>query len=213
MDWLTSAVIATLLGSLILTFTYKFLFAQEKQRFLLIWNISWLINSFHFLFVLSSFRIGDQAWLTIGNHTSSLESGVFLLWGAYEFSDRRYPKWWWGGAAAGCTWISLAVLNQASVLITTLPSFTFLAGVYIWTGKTITNTSHSEGQSKYLTGRALFFWGIHKADFSFVRTVAWIAPWGYILGGVFEFVVAIGMKNWSSVSMNGPRIWPRPIRN
>jgi len=193
MDWLTPAITATLIGSLILTFMYFFLYSQEKQKFLLIWSIGWLIFCIRFIFTLVNLIQEDQIWLTIGTHTSSLLSGTFLLWGSYEFTDRRFPIWWWAGTIIGFIWILLATLNSASLLITTIPIYTLLAGVNIWTGIIIINSHLAQGQSKYLTGWAFILWGIHKADFPFLRTVAWFAPWGFMLGSVLEFFVAIGM--------------------
>ena len=193
MNFLIPAVIATLVGSLILTFIYSFLYIQEKQRFLSIWAISWLILSFRYGFILLEIEIGNHPWLTIGNHTSSLVSGIFLLWGAYEFSEREFSPWWWLGAIVGFIWMSIAAFTQASVLITTLPTFTYLAGVYIWTGTTLISTPMTSGGSKQLTGWAFIFWGIHKADFPFLRTVTWFAPWGFLLSASLELIVALGM--------------------
>ncbi|MCG8551781.1 MAG: PAS domain S-box protein [Desulfobacterales bacterium] len=44
-----------------------------------------------------------------------------------------------------------------------------------------------------VVGCAFILWGIHKADYPFLRPVAWFAPWGYLMGAVLEFVVALGM--------------------
>jgi len=65
MAWLTPAVISTLAGSLILTFIYAFLYFKEKQRFLSIWAISWLIYSLRYVFILIGFRLGDQPYKAI----------------------------------------------------------------------------------------------------------------------------------------------------
>lgn len=193
MTWLIPAVISTFVGSLILTFVYFFLYSQEKDRFHFIWAVSWLIYSLRYVFILISFQLGDQAWLTIANNTSTLFSGIFLLWGAYEFSDRDFSPWWWAGGAVGFIWISVAALAQASVLITSFPSFMYLAGIYIWTGMTIISTPMTSGASKKLTGWAFILWGIHKADFPFLRTVTWFAPWGFLLSAGLEMIAAVGM--------------------
>ncbi|MBS1250904.1 MAG: hypothetical protein MAG431_02503 [Chloroflexi bacterium] len=46
------------------------------------------------------------------------------------------------------------------------------------------STQMTSGVSKRLTGWAFILWGIHKADFPFLRTVTWFAPWGFILSAV-----------------------------
>lgn len=193
MVWLVPAVISTFAGSLILTFVYFFLYSQEEDRFLLIWAISWLIYSLRFVIILVNIRVGDQPWLTAANHTSSLVSGIFLLWGAYQFLGRDFSLWWWVGGAAGFIWIFTAAFTRASVLITTLPIFTYVSGIYIWTGITLISTPMTTGASKKLTGWAFILWGIHKADFPFLRTAAWFAPWGFLLSAGLELIVAVGM--------------------
>ncbi|SHO53751.1 hybrid sensor histidine kinase/response regulator [Desulfopila aestuarii] len=40
---------------------------------------------------------------------------------------------------------------------------------------------------------AYIFWGIHKANYPFLRPVLWFAPWGYLLGAVLELIVAMGL--------------------
>ncbi|WP_321416190.1 PAS domain S-box protein [uncultured Desulfobacter sp.] len=44
-----------------------------------------------------------------------------------------------------------------------------------------------------VVGVAFILWGAHKIDYPFLRPVVWFAPWGYLLGAVLEFVIALGM--------------------
>ena|GEM_PF-2603626 len=193
MDWLKPAVTATLLGSIVLTAIYAFLYAQEKKRFLLVWTIGWLVYCMRFVFILAGLTVAPSPWLTILNHTSTLVSGMLLLWGTHEFSGKRFRQTWWIAAVAGILWIGASTFRDASLLQTTLPIFTFLAAVYIWTGVTLIRTRLVAGASKYLTGGTLILWGLHKADFPLLRSVPWFAPWGFMLGAAFELIVSMGM--------------------
>ncbi len=51
----------------------------------------------------------------------------------------------------------------------------------------------AKGPARPITGWAFILWGLHKADYPFLRPFGWIAPFGYILGAALGFISAIGI--------------------
>ena len=52
MSWLAPSVIATMAGTALLTFTYYYLYAQDRKKYLGIWAVSWSIYFTRFIFML-----------------------------------------------------------------------------------------------------------------------------------------------------------------
>ena len=74
-----------------------------------------------------------------------------------------------------------------------IPSFSFLAIVYIWTGYIFAKSRVNHCYAKTVAGVAFVVWGVHKLNYPFLRPVVWFAPWGYLLAAVLEFIVALTM--------------------
>ncbi len=193
MNWLASAIVANLLGSLLLTFVYFYLYLQDRKRYLWIWTLSWFAYFLRFGIGLMTVSGKDAPWLIIANQVAALISGLLLLWGTYVFIEKRLPRLWLYVSAAGILWIVISVAGSFSFLAMAIPSFTFLGIVYVWTGTILMKSRTLEGPEKKLVGMTFIAWGIHKMDYPFLRPITAIAPWGYILGAFLEFAVALGI--------------------
>lgn len=193
MNWLTPSITATLIGTALLAFVYLYLYIHDKRKYLLVWSVSWAIYFLRYIFMLFIVAGYKSLFLTTANQTASLASGVVLLWGTYLFIDRRFPQPWIYGSVGGFLWIIVSNMLGLSFLLTTAPTFVFLALVYIWTGVRFIKSDITGACAKHITGWTFILWGIHKADYPFLRPVTWFAPAGYLIGASFEFTVALGM--------------------
>lgn len=85
MTWLFPSVVATMLGTLLLVLLYFYLYLQDKNRYMLIWSVSWFVYLIRFIFMLVIVAGDTTPLLMIGNQVSGLISGVILLWGTYIY--------------------------------------------------------------------------------------------------------------------------------
>ena len=94
MTWLTPSIIATAAGTVLLSFVYFYLYILDREKYLVIWAVSWSVYFVRFVFMLGIVAAPENKILLIGNQISSLLSGIILLWGTYQFIDRKFPKTW-----------------------------------------------------------------------------------------------------------------------
>lgn len=193
MPWLTPSLIATASGTALLVFVYFYLYFIDRKQFLLIWAVSWSVYFIRFIFELCLVMNPGKDALLIGNQISSLMSGIILLWGTYRFLEKGFPKFWIYFSGIGIAWIVISVSFRFSFLLMSIPTFAFLSIVYLCTGWILIESRKTQGAAITLTGGTFIVWGLHKADYPFMQPLAWFAPWGYLLGAVLEFTVAIGM--------------------
>jgi PAS domain S-box-containing protein len=191
MPWLLPSIIAVLAGTFVLTVVYFYLYSQDRQKFLLVWATGWAVYLLRFCFMLVMLLTREAASLNAAYHLSALVSGVLLLWGTHLFIGRPLSRAWIAGSAVIGVWITVAVAGDVAFLAFALPNFLFLGVVYIWTGWVFLRVRR--GMGGRIVGWAFILWGIHKADYPFLRPITWFAPWGYVLSSVLELTVAIGM--------------------
>ncbi|MBN2285586.1 MAG: PAS domain S-box protein [Tissierellales bacterium] len=169
----------------------------------MLWAISWLSYSLSYVFAFwyaTQMRIDN---LIAINQILLLMSGLYLLSGTYEFISIKLRSWWWYTTVAGAIWIVLAVNYGLSIRMLTTPTYLFLGGVYLWTGRVIFYSNTFRGLGKYLTGLSFVFWGIYKLTLPFLGQESWLAPWGYLISWlapwgflisiIMTFSVAIGI--------------------
>ena len=193
MPWMLPAVVASLGGSLILCGVFAYLYVQYRERHMGIWAWGWFFYALRFVFTLCQLSGVYPREMSSLIQMGVLVSGLFLLWGTNVFVARRTSPIWLAGGLACAGWIALSRQGDFSFLAQTLPVFFFYAVISIRTGFTLLLAEGLEGAGKRLTGWGLILWGIHKADYPFLRPVEWFAPWGFLLGSLFSFGVAMGM--------------------
>ncbi len=193
MSWLLPSVIATMIGTILLLFTYFYLYLIDHEKYLGIWTLSWAIYATRFIFMLCLIQGYKSPFFLIGNQFSTLVSGLMLLWGTYCYSNKKFPKFWIYLSVGTVGWIFISILQNFSFLFITLPTFFFLAAIYISTGILFLKIERQVKKENAVVGVAFILWGAHKIDYPFLRPVVWFAPWGYLLGAVLEFVIALGM--------------------
>ncbi|WP_020585504.1 PAS domain S-box protein [Desulfobacter curvatus] len=193
MSWLLPSVIATMIGTILLLFTYFYLYLIDNKKYLGIWTISWAIYTTRFVFMLCFIKGYISPFFLIANQLSTLVSGIMLLWGTYCYSNKKFPTVWIYLSVGIIGWVFVSTVQKFSFLFITLPTFSFLAAIYISTGILFLRSGNQGKKENAIVGIAYILWGVHKVDYPFLRPVAWFAPWGYLLGAVLEFVIALGM--------------------
>lgn len=193
MAWLIPSVIATACGTVILAACFFYLYSVDCKSYLKVWAISWIVYFLRYVFLLAALLWQKSPWLLIANQLACLISGILLLYGTYLFINKNFPRIIVYLGVLGSLWIFVSILNNYSFLAVTLPTFSFLAGIYVWTGIVFLQSAHTEKKEIAVVGIGFILWGIHKADYPFLQPVTWFAPWGYLLAAAIEFTVALGL--------------------
>ncbi len=177
---------------MMLIYIFGFLYLQERKEYLKLWTISWFFYASRLGLQLTMRLWINHDILLAFSQVFALISGYFLLWGAFEFLERKKSRVWGIGTILGSIWIFLAVGFKLEFVWVSLPTFTFLAIIFIFIGIIFLNYSQYSHSGKNVVGWSYIIWGIHKADYPILGNIEWFAPWGYILSAVLAFMVAIG---------------------
>lgn len=193
MNWMLPAIAGMIFGNTVLALVYMHLYFHNRERCFALWTAGWGTGSVRFIFAIA-LALGVQSPLVIiVIQTAALVSGFLLLWGTYLFTGGKVWKGWFPVVAGGFAWIIFAAFSHQPFILLTLPTFTLLGTVYIWTGIQFLRSKQSGGIGKYITGWSFILWGLHKIDYPFLFPVRWFAPWGFLLGTVLELSVAVGI--------------------
>lgn len=193
MDWIIPSVIATLLGTVLLTHVYWYLFIRYRERFMKIWAISWTVYALRFTLELLAKSGMNWTLIVAGQQFATLASGLLFMWGTYSFLGKQLSRWPLYAVLADGIWVIVGLTLGIPLHILNLPTFLFLGLVYIWTGLTLLRSRDLEGLGKLFTGWGFVLWGIHKLNYPFIDFAPGFEPWGYLIAAVLEFVVATGI--------------------
>ena len=193
MEWIVPAQLVTLAGSLILIFAYLSLYLQERQKYLGVWVASWLLYSVRSVLEILVVLWGNHRILQAMNLMSMVWSAALLLWGTSLFSGKKLNRGWLALFAGGSLLIVAGIPFRSFSPWTMILTYSLAALASILTGITLLRFRQAKGRARVTTGWAFILWGLHKADHSFLRPIPWIAPWGYVFGGILGFVSAIGV--------------------
>jgi PAS domain S-box-containing protein len=193
MSSLLPAVVYTFIGTITLALVYYYLYTCQKTRALCIWSLSWLFYSLRFVFEILRLVIAETTLTLALFQLTTLLSGIYLLWGLYLFINQAVPVFWKIGVGVSIAWLGVAILLNAPSLWLNIPTFTFLALVYIWSGIVFLRLKEIKPFTRYLTGITFILWGLHKADYPFLQPIDWLSPWGYQLGSALAMVVGLGI--------------------
>jgi len=193
MEWIIPAQLVTLAGSLILVFAYLSLYLQERQRYLAVWLASWSLYAVRSIFEILVVLWGNQRTLVAMNLMSMVWSAALLLWGTSLFSGKKLNRGWLALFAGGSLLIVAGIPFRSFSPWTMILTYSLAALASILTGITLLRFRQAKGRARVTTGWAFILWGLHKADHPFLRPIPWIAPWGYVFGGILGFVSAIGV--------------------
>ncbi|MBN2340318.1 MAG: response regulator [Deltaproteobacteria bacterium] len=196
MNWLFPSILASLSGTALLAVTFLLIYRAEKQKFLVIWSAGWVLYAIRFGFMLWYISQPPSPFDKISllmNQLCSLYSGIFLLWGAYDFLGRRLPFRLKPLAILFSLYTIFWVIEFSAEFIWSLPVFFFLGAIYIWTGVIFIRADFEHNGYQKILGILFIVWGLHKIDYPFARGIDSLAPWGYLLGAMLELLTAVFM--------------------
>ena len=192
-SWLLPSIVASLSGSVILTLSYAYLAWISKDRAMHLWTASWFFYSLRFVFMLAIIQSAPSKLLLILNQACLPASGLLLLWGAFSFINKRISAVWTITGGFILLWVFAGALLDFSFLHYTLPTFAFVGAANIRTGIIFLRFPTKNTVLTYTPAIALILWGLHKLNYPFLRPLECFAPWGYLLGSVLAFFLAIAI--------------------
>ena len=192
-SWLTPSLIANLTSTIFLALAFAYLYRSYGEQHLRLWSLGWAVYAIRFVIELVQIQSGKTSALQVGHEIANLTSGVLLLWGARSLVGRRMPLIWPILGGLGVVWSAVAAILGLPFSFITLPSFTLVGAIYIWTGYTFLRHKGVGRSSSLLIGWTFILWGIHKFDYPILRPMVEVAPWGFLLSALFELVIAFGV--------------------
>ena len=192
-SWLLPSVAAGLAGTLFLVWVFGFLFFRYREKHLLLWSWGWGFAALRLAFALALACRPDLGGLILPLQLAVLASGLLLLYGTAAFVRQRLPAWWLAGGGLGAGWILIGYLAHTSFTLQTLPVFFFHALVCSGTGWLFLAAPELDPAGRRVTGWGLCLWGVYTAAYPFLRPLTRLSPWGYLVGALFAFAIAVGM--------------------
>lgn len=185
------AMTMVLLGTLLLSWVYAFVYRRFGERYLLLWALAWAVSAARYGLDLAHLA-HPSPWLQACVHLAAVVSGTLLWWGAQEYVGRRLPRLAWAVTAIVVVLTVAATAVGLPFMWRSIPSFLYLGVIFIWTGWLYWSQRGSDWMAQRVLGGAFVLWGLHKLDYPLLRPLPSVAPWGYLLAALLETVVAMG---------------------
>ncbi len=194
MSWILPSSISVLVATLIMALIYWYLYAIHRYRHLKLWAIGWSVYSLRFIFLLVEVTVGKALWLTCGYQIAAIVSAILLIWGTQLFLQATMSLWWGALGFWGVVWTITGNYLGLQPMLIVVPIFCLLAFADFQVSYSIWMRSEKpRSLGVVITALNFFLWGVHKLDYPLLRHVEWFAPVGYLLGGLFAMVGALGM--------------------
>jgi len=193
MDIVRLSVMASSIGTVAIVFIYIYLYLLYRERYMGIWSISWII-------LLSRYVIFDSGILpwkqsTLGMFIYQILiiiSVLMFVWGIHNFINKPFNKWWLYGAAL------VSIISTILCFLFSSLAYKLILPIYIccfiglWAGTTFIYHLQLQGIGRLITGYAYILWSLLNFSMPFTISILWFAPWGYAIGGILRFAIAIG---------------------
>ena len=196
MNWLLPASAATCLAIAILAMTNWYIYSRYRQRFMLRWSVAWTLSCLRYACMVVALSTHPHWLLDIGYYAFAVMHARCNLLGSLDFLQRAAPRYVTATAIACLFWVVIAVGAGVPDFWLQVPLFAFLSCATIITGLSFLRARQAIGGDRRLAvavGWLLVLWGIHQADYPFLRPVAWFAPYGFLLSALFGLAAAIGI--------------------
>ncbi|SKC37629.1 PAS domain S-box-containing protein/diguanylate cyclase (GGDEF) domain-containing protein [Maledivibacter halophilus] len=192
MEWLIPSIISSLYGTSVLILIYTYLYKKQKNTYLLIWSLSWILYFLRFFFMLL-FSLGYKLKIfVIGYYVFTLFSGLLLIIGLFIFLKQKIPSIYLRASGIINIWIILGVIYDFPQLLLTIPLFAFMGLIYLRVGIVFLKISNNHDYYNFI-GYIFIIWGLHKLDYPFLIKANWFTHWGYIISAVLSLAAAIGI--------------------
>ncbi|WP_321495495.1 PAS domain-containing protein [uncultured Desulfobacter sp.] len=192
-SFLIPGLIAVTTMSLIVAVLYLYLYLNNKDRILQFWSAAWGIYSLRFVIQTSVVLHFLPPWMVVLQEVATLTGTFLCIAGAKAFANKPADTWWWYGAVISIGWVVFAQIVHLPFLAADLPIAFFTGLLFCWSGIIILHQTQIRSPGRIVSGYALILWGIHRADYTFLRPVGWFAPWGFLIAAVLFLTAAIGI--------------------
>jgi len=176
--------------ALLLVIIFALLCIQNHETYLRYWTAAWIITFIGLSCLLGItvnplFFIFYMSCLSIANY--------FFLRASYQIFGLIMPQIW-----KYCTLFIIAWLITSALLglpdpFRTIPWSIFAGIAVIYNGIIFLRFGGRNIRGRNFVGFCYILWGIHALDFPYLRTISWVAPWGFLIGTILALSVAISM--------------------
>jgi PAS domain S-box-containing protein len=192
-QWLMAALAAGLTTFTVVSLLYFHIFAKYRERFLLYWALAWAVHALRNGAILSTAYFGPSKSVMILEQWLVLAVSCLLLGGAVQFAGSRFPRWLPLAVAAAAGWVPLGVLTGVGAPWLYIPIYFFFGFSQIVSGAVILRHMPRQGLGRRTCGWSLIVWGVHHLDYPFLRPIAWLAPWGFLIGAALALASSISL--------------------
>lgn len=191
-SWLPPSLIGATSAALLVGLLYCYLYWQNRERCLLFWGVSWLVYALRFPVQLLIVTASAPAGLIALQQLFSIVGAALFVLGAYQFVDRALPRLWLMVFNLCILW-SFFFDSSRSFFWYNLPTDLVVGATYFWMGLLLFRTEKNKSVGLCVASWSLMLWGMHKADYAFLRPLTWFAPWGFLLATLLFLAVSIGI--------------------
>lgn len=191
--WLTSAVIASIIGTLALLLIFSYLLIKNHHRFLWFWVGSCVFFTIRYVLDLGTLHFPGVSGIYYFKEASIVLASLLLLWGIYEFlGNFKSAVFWLSIIGLSLSFIVTAFFLELPLKYVSTPVFLGAGFISILTGIVFLKNYPINSFGKYLFSLSLILWGVHKLDYPLLRQIESFAPIGYALAGLLGLLGALG---------------------
>ena len=192
-DWLIPALVSSIASNGLLTILHLLIWSQYRNSYLLHWAAAWGTYVLVLILILVRVKYGPSLLLYGAQYSVALVSAFFLLVGTKKFINESLNGFWKLLGQAGIGWIIVSLTIGIPPTVCAALNFILIGTVQIYTGIIILIKKKNLGFPSLWAGLCLILWGIHRADYPFLKDIAWFAPWGFLLAAVLTITVSMNL--------------------
>jgi len=183
------------LGSMVaIVGIYSYIYAIYREKYMGIWAISWsMFLSRYVLFDSGLLGWKDSVLGLLLFQMLIIWSVLLFMWGTYVFFSKPYNKKlaFYSGIGVMLIFpiINYSISSLAYKLI--IPIF-FGCYIGLWIGWEYLKNRRVQGFGALCVGYAYIGWSIISITMPFTINIDWFATLGYVLGGLFRLIIALG---------------------
>jgi PAS domain S-box-containing protein len=190
MSWILSSIISAIISTVVITVSYFYVYFKEREKFILIWALSWSAYSLKLLSDINLLESSHPSIISI-NVLLTISSALGLMYGAYVFNNKSFPVFWFASAFfAGIASITLGVIGANKDLAFS-PTMYYCGFAFIWIGGIINRRQKQTTWAHKLLAASMFLWGLHKlltpfllSDSGIIIFTYWISTFLVVFSGL-----------------------------
>ena len=192
-SWLIPSITGTLLGTVVLSISYAYIYYEEKCEYFKFFLWGWIFYVLRLSLMILSLSLGPNHLFTDLILFSAYLNSIFLYCGAQLLMETHTPKATKRSALVMVGLYLVLELFPLSDHVMTIIVFSLSGLLYIYTGITfLSYRRHTATIPTFLAG-VFIIWGLHKLDYPLLHDSYAFAPYGYILATLCSILAAIGI--------------------